>query len=201
MTSDTLCVDLHYLRRQGRLNHYHGQALTWQRGRQLVAWAFLVIDRAVINLDFALPPPGVDRCHMLCVMWTPCRKGGERPWLYCFDCGRNVIKLYLGPAGRFACRTCCRLVYPSQYVPASSRAQTKADRVLARLGLPAGSTFPSTRPRGMHQVTFERLLSDYANWSINALETFGEELDALGARVRAAIEARAHRRVRQRTHR
>jgi hypothetical protein len=54
----------------------------------------------------------------------------------------------------------------------------------------------------MHQVTFERLLSDYAYWSINALETFDEEMDALGARVYAAIKSRGPRRVRQRaTHR
>lgn len=198
-TSDTLCVGLHYLRRQGRLNHYQCRVLTWQRGRQLVAWAFLVIDRTAIDLEFALAPPGVDRRHLLPVMWTPCRKGGERPWLYCFDCGCNVIKLYLGPTGRFACRTCCGLVYASQYESAPSRAQSKADRILARLGLSAGSAFPFTRPKGMHHRTFERLLSDYAHWSISALDGLGKEINALDTRIHAGIEARQRRRAQQRS--
>ena len=53
------------------------------------------------------------------IAWTPCRFGGERPWLVCsaesngVDCGRRVTKLY-SVGGLFACRHCHRLAYESQ---------------------------------------------------------------------------------------
>lgn len=64
-------------------------------------------------------------CYEVPTWWTPCRFGGQRPWLHCPCCGRRVVKLYL-VGGSFRCRPCGGLVYASQ------RAGS-LDRVLDRL--------------------------------------------------------------------
>jgi hypothetical protein len=97
------------------------------------------------------------------VVWTPCRFGGERPWLVCsvasngVYCGRRVIKLY--SAGRlFACRHCYRLAYTSQQESAHQRGLSKSQKIRMRLGGSASmlDEFPE-KPKGMHWRTFDRL--------------------------------------------
>jgi len=42
-------------------------------------------------------------------------RGGKRPWFVCPTCRRRVGVLYHTDGLPFRCRTCCKLVYPSQY--------------------------------------------------------------------------------------
>ncbi len=42
-------------------------------------------------------------------------QGGKRPWFACPTCQRRVGVLYHTDGLPFRCRTCCELVYPSQY--------------------------------------------------------------------------------------
>ena len=86
------------------------------------------------------------------ILWTPCNFGGERPWFGCPACSRRVSVLYLRDDG-FACRTCAGLCYRSQREDEMARAWRKQRRIEARLG------GRYARPRGMHEATWAKLLS------------------------------------------
>jgi hypothetical protein len=93
----------------------------------------------------------------LCFDWTPCNYGGQRAWFKCPRCWRRVAVLYF--IGRsFICRHCAGLTYRSQNENQFLRASRRADKIMERLGdEPDNSTIPS-RPKGMHQKTYERLI-------------------------------------------
>lgn len=102
------------------------------------------------------------------IVWTPCRFGGERPWMLCPHvlsgrlCGRRVTKLFCLDF-LFACRHCHRLGYASQYQPADERKARKAREIRRRLA-PGGDTpdaFPQ-KPGGMHWRTYRRFLQIHA---------------------------------------
>jgi hypothetical protein len=97
------------------------------------------------------------------IVWTPCRFGGERPWLVCSAmrsgrrCNRRATKLYAFKSP-FACRLCHQLAFASQYMPKDEMNARKAQKIRRRLAgegeLP--DAFPP-KPRGMHKRTFDRL--------------------------------------------
>jgi hypothetical protein len=98
----------------------------------------------------------------IAIAWTPCRFGGERPWLVCpvrsngVYCGRRVTKLY--SAGRlFACRICYRLTYASQQESVLHRGLGKSQKIRMRLGGSPNMSeeFPD-KPNGMHWRTYEQ---------------------------------------------
>lgn len=91
--------------------------------------------------------------------WTACHYGGQgRPWFRCPGCARRCAVLYC-PWGKFRCRVCHRLPYPSQREAPPDRLLGKAIRLRERLGQEGGGVmapFPE-RPRGMHDATYLRL--------------------------------------------
>lgn len=83
---------------------------------------------------------------------TPCQFGGSRPWFACPRCHRRVAILYLW--GYPACRTCCRMGYPSQSDDAIDRSWRRTRKIEARLG----GEWPAVRkPKWMRHATYERL--------------------------------------------
>jgi len=82
---------------------------------------------------------------------TTCNYGGVRPWFGCPGCSRRVAVLFLRSNG-FGCRHCQRIAYASQSEDACGRAWRRQAKLEARLS-------PDwERPKGMHQLTYERLL-------------------------------------------
>ena len=92
-------------------------------GSRLVVWARLgptelrvAHDGAASVLDIIRGAvPAVEK---YAVRLTTAKSGaaGVRVWWVCPSCGRRAGKLYLPPARpRLACRTCCRLLYNSQF--------------------------------------------------------------------------------------
>ena len=70
-----------------------------------------------------------------------------------------MATLYLRDAAVFACRHCCGLAYASQQEIPRHRAISRAQKARIRLGGSANLTAPfPARPRGMHRMTYYRLL-------------------------------------------
>ena len=84
--------------------------------------------------------------------------GGKRIWFSCPQCCKRVAVLFR-PDRRFRCRKCHKLSYPTQSWDEFNCSGQKAQKIRKRLGGSGalGEDFPS-RPKGMHFVTYCRLL-------------------------------------------
>ena len=87
---------------------------------------------------------------------TDCNYGNTRPWFACPVCQRRAGVLYMR-AGRFACRHCQRVSYSSQSCDRLDGMWRKQAKLQDRLGE------GWTRPRGMRQLTYERLIAALVN--------------------------------------
>ena len=103
---------------------------------------------------------------------TPCNYGGVRQWFVCPVRGERVAVLFLR-AGRFACRRCQRIAYASQSDDALGRTWRRQAKLEAQLG-PDWS-----RPKGMHDATRERLLSEIWDCAQRRDAAVGQFLDRL----------------------
>lgn len=115
--------------------------------------------------------------------YSPCRFGGQRPWLVCESCGRRRLVLY----GRefvqrfvrgeefekvtrwysWRCRRCLRLVYPSQRASRDWRyyAQLRIEALVRRFA-PSwdyADEFPDKPPR-IRRRTWNRLCKAVSEW-------------------------------------
>lgn len=101
--------------------------------------------------------------YLIPVVHTDCHMKGSRPWFSCPECGRRAALLYSKRAGKFACRKCQRLAYPSQSEAVGDRAHRAANNIRRRLGWKVGIANPKgDKPKGMHWSTFEKLHTRYA---------------------------------------
>lgn len=94
------------------------------------------------------------------IAWESCRFGGQRPYMRCPGCDQLVETIYL--IGNARCRTCHRLVYPSQRERELDRACRKVRKIRERIGVDLcaldGPCYG--KPKGMHWKTFDRVLRD-----------------------------------------
>lgn len=92
---------------------------------------------------------------------TPMRFGGCRWWWRCPASGRRAVKLHLAHAtGMFVHREMAGLAYQTWRDRAVQRSHTRQRRLHARLraNYDASGAEPE-RPKGMHQTTYEALLT------------------------------------------
>jgi hypothetical protein len=116
--------------------------------------------------------------------WAPTNFRGHR-WLFiCPLRGNPAQKLYLpNGAQRFGGRLAFRLKYVSQRLGRADRLARKARKLHRRLGGDgqALGAIPPDRPKGMRQVTYERLLARWdaadamadAAWTAGAMRLLG----------------------------
>lgn len=90
---------------------------------------------------------------------TECHFGGCRPWFLCPDCGARGAVVYVRRLP--SCRTCSRLVYPSQAEDFTARSWRRTQKINRRLGLADDSWWKIQRPKGMRQATFDKLSAAY----------------------------------------
>lgn len=106
---------------------------------------------------------------------TPCHLGGERVWWLCPGCAKRVAILYGGR--ELACRHCWGLTYACRNETREYSSMRQSDKLRRKLGWPAGVlNGPGSRPKGMHQATYERLKQKAVRRSVSLLGLLRESL-------------------------
>lgn len=94
---------------------------------------------------------------------------GKRYWFICpiHGCKKRVDKLYLKDE-IFGCRTCHKLLYPSQNCSKFNLPLYKLRRIEKKLKGEGVWGYPPPRPKGMHRNTYEQLSKEYSDiyWEI-----------------------------------
>lgn len=143
-------LDVRKMARDGLL--ITGATTTWRWSSGLLAT--MAVQETAIALDYLFEFIEGERRVQSHVRLerTPCQFGGSRVWFACPRCHRRVAILYLW--GYPACRTCCRMAYPSQSDDAIDRSWRRTRKIEARLG----GEWPVVRkPKWMRHATYERL--------------------------------------------
>jgi len=149
-------------------------------GRVLYRWNSNRVDDVPVATLFSLTSPVLIRVthiagampeETLDVVYTACRYGGRRAWFLCtkLGCGKRSAILYDTPKG-FRCRHCCNLDYQSHRERHWDRLLRRSRHIRAKVsgGVNLVEAFPP-RPKGMHWVTYDRLLwSEAALWGVIA---------------------------------
>lgn len=122
MTTDGVpCLNVRDLTRAGCLVPGTSVAVSWSScaamSLSLPAEGTM---RVVLAYRVRAPQGGPYAVHQsIQLTSTPCRFGGARVWFTCPGCGSRCAILY-AVGGRFRCRTCQRLAYPSTRQPRSA---------------------------------------------------------------------------------
>lgn len=140
--------------REGRLRA--GSTFTWSwtlDGRPSGSIGLRMLDNDAMRFGYSIGSGDDlrDASQVVPIVRTACPYGGTRPWFACPICNRRVGVLYMR-GGRFACRHCQRVSYASQSEDGMGRMWRRQSKLEARLG------DDWTRPKGMRQHTYTRLL-------------------------------------------
>lgn len=93
---------------------------------------------------------------------TICNYGGYRYWFNCPSCLKRMGVLYC--TGAYVCRHCIRANYGSQLEQPIDNLFRRLNVIRARLGWQVGiASGYEQRPKGMHQTTYNKLISEYNN--------------------------------------
>ena len=93
---------------------------------------------------------------------SPCHLGGGRRWLVCSECHKKRVALYIA-GQKLACRSCLGLRYASQHENRRERARRRFKAIQSRLGwIPGNDPSNGLKPKGMHWMTFARLVKEYS---------------------------------------
>ncbi|MDG2205169.1 MAG: hypothetical protein P8M79_07955 [Alphaproteobacteria bacterium] len=161
MTTESFCLGVNQLNKAGGLVAGWAGVWTWTRdGEQFGnAGVRATDDGIVLNYRCRIGDGDwTDHHEPIAVSWEPCRFGGRRPFFHCPGCTQRVLFVYA--RGRYLCRRCHGLTYPSQRERESDRAQRKANRLRGCLGGDPGWQNIPSRPKGMHRQRYERLVSE-----------------------------------------
>lgn len=102
---------------------------------------------------------------------TSCNYGGHRYWWLCPKCYQRTSTLYC--AGLYVCRHCIGANYGSQLQQPIDRLFSRLHNIRQRLGWQAGIAHGTgERPKGMHHITYERLLVEYEQLTNKLIRTF-----------------------------
>jgi hypothetical protein len=109
-----------------------------------------------ITATLPSPSPGL----FVALVVTHPNFGGVRYWFRCSKCTRRCAVVYREPradARAFGCRQCIRFRYVTQVLSPSDLILGRIERLLLRLELRPGGTV--AKPKGMHQATFQTLVT------------------------------------------
>lgn len=148
-TADVLCLDVNRLNRAGAFRGYFSGTLNWSGSK---IWAEIHFNRTSNFLTLR----SSGQTESFKIEWEACQFGGKRPYFRCPCCHDRTLYLYF--ITRMRCRKCHNLSYPSQRERESDRAQRKANRIRTQMGGEPGWLNVPTRPKGMHQRTYWRLV-------------------------------------------
>jgi len=203
-TDGLLFLDIRYMRcagffRAGRDRSYWG-SLSWSRRGEPSGNVSVIVPASA-----TLYPPEIllsyrtrawnetawtDVAEHVAIETTPCRYGGERPWLLCPRCGsRRAVLFSVG--GRFRCRDCHGIVYSSTRETETDRIARRAIALQKRLGGHRHGTIydPEPKPPGMHWATYERICAELDDLNIATLSAFMARFGKLEKRFAALEDA------------
>jgi len=154
-------IDIRYLRKQNLLKPNYSGSLTWTCGGEPSGDIRYNMYSDRMELNYRFRRSGEDWQPVKQTIWfdrTPCNYGGYRKWFLCPHCRSRVAVLY-GADVEFSCRHCYGLAYSSQSEDYLDRMQRKADKISLKLDPDGLEGDFYCKPKGMHQRTFNRLIS------------------------------------------
>lgn len=169
--SDMWALDVRRLRRDGLLTLGRSFEWHWSRNEKVVASINVRTEAERVILNYRSRTCGGEWKtveYAVYLEWTSCNLGGRRAWFLCpaVGCGRRAAILFGGAI--FACRHCHKLAYACQRETDDERAARRADAIRRRLRWQAGIlNGEGSKPKGMHWLTFERLLAEHKDF-VNA---------------------------------
>lgn len=171
-TNDYKSIDISLFQRAGRLKagnegYYHTywtNSRTRKQAGSMTTYTTTDYIRLIYTTTHNWTGEKKDHDYNVEIDWTPCNYGGQRAWFVCPECGEKARKLYMKNS-LFYCRKCNNLNYYSQQISKTDQLmdgiREKIYRVQKRLKAernPLSHWEP--RPKGMHFVTYQRLLQE-----------------------------------------
>ena len=158
LESSLIRLDIRRLKREGSLVVGTFFTRRWVKKGQVFAQVNLAVGRinhnlAVWNHDWT------EQQYLIRLDWTRCHLGGRRPWFICPECGRRCALLYSDEGSQFACRECLDLGYETQLLDKAWRELRRCHKI--RDILRWNRSTEGTKPKGMHQTTFQRLVEEH----------------------------------------
>lgn len=180
-TAEHLSLCVNKLSRAGRLEPGTEGAWHWRSAAGSSAITVACIDHGSLNLAYRRQ--GRDYQLPVRLERTPCRFGGSRSWFACPSCGRRCGKLYM--QGKFVCRLCAQLNYPSQQETHCVYGQVYQYR-RQRLGCFSDMvSVPAQRipkPKSMHWRTFSKHIDELIQLERKALVQTARVIESLQRR-------------------
>lgn len=176
-TGDYLSLCVNRLNREGMLQPGKEGAWYWRNSAGESAITVACIDHGSMTLSFRRL--GRDYHLPVRLERTPCYLGGSRPWFACPGCGRRCGKLYM--TGKFVCRLCARLNYPSQQETDCIYRQVYQHR--HRLGcfddMVSVPAYRIPKPKGMHWRTFRKHIDELIQKEQQATEQTAKFIESM----------------------
>ena len=195
LTDDFRTLDVRWLQRQGYLEPGESVTRYFNDRRNGPKEVLIDVHEGYLILIYTVTLRGEVRTieTPVPIDWSQCHLGGRRPWFICPNnaCRRRVAILY----GKlvFACRHCHRLAYKCQKEADDDRALRRANRIRRRLGwkpgtlnLPGWHVDPAWswyKPKGMHQMTYQRLLNEHNAFAMSAIGGMGMRLGLIRSKL------------------
>ena len=99
---------------------------------------------------------------------SSCHYGNYRYWFICPHCGKRVGVLYC--ARLYVCRQCIGANYATQLMQPIDKLFSKVAKIRHRLQWQQGIAHGhGSRPKGMHQTTYDRLVAEHDRIADNLL--------------------------------
>lgn len=154
-------LDCLLLRKRGLLVDGSSGTITWTSGDGEKNFIHVLGGRHSIQLIYNFRRNGgawQDVCETVHLDWSPRHHGGAQPYFGCPKCGSRRRYL-IGAGARFLCRACHGLVHAASREGHSDRVFRRSWKLKRRIGADLAVGGPrGTRPKGMHQATYAKLL-------------------------------------------
>jgi len=192
-TDDHLAVDIRQWQREGLLTDGSNFNTTWSRAGKEMGNMGVRAENGQIILTYSWQKSGGESGRLdypVSLQTTSCHYGGLRYWFTCpaVGCGKRVAKLYLGDK-YFACRHCYRLAYHSQREVKDDRLIRSAEKIRAKLNWQPGIlNLPGDKPKGMHWLTYLRLMEEYGDYANQALVGMTAKMEIMSNRLSALCD-------------
>lgn len=165
-------INIAKIHKWGYTNSGNWGMLSWSRMDKEISRIAIIGGKQSIKLFYEYINSDDSRDKMnykIKLSWSTCNFGGYRPWFMCPACNRRVAILY--GSKYFICRHCLELRYPSTLERDEDRASRQANKIRDKLNWEPGILNPDYgKPKGMHDITYQRLLTKYERYTRRAFK-------------------------------